>query len=110
MNIRKTIATVFSIAITLALTSCFGSKMASASGGEVTGTSGRAFTEPTPYGMTMVRRGHLHMGKVMWVVNKATGMKMFNTDFVKMVDRYMHRHHKVTVSELLECDNYSKFK
>ena len=52
----------------------------------------------------------LHMGKVMWVVNKATGMKMFNTDFVKMVDRYMHRHHKVTVSELLECDNYSKFK
>ena len=62
MNIRKTIATVFSIAITLALTSCFGSKMASASGGEVTGTSGRAFTEPTPYGMTMVRRGHLHMG------------------------------------------------
>ena len=44
------------------LTSCFGGKMMSASGGEVTGTSGRAFTEPTPYGMVMVKRGHLKMG------------------------------------------------
>ena len=34
----------------------------SASGGEVTGVSGKAFTEPTPYGMVMVKRGHLHMG------------------------------------------------
>ena len=46
----------------LSMTSCFGGKMMSASGGEVTGTSGRAFTEPTPYGMVMVKRGHLKMG------------------------------------------------
>ena len=46
----------------LFLTSCFGSKMTTSGGGEVTGTGGRAFTEPTPYGMTLVRRGHLKMG------------------------------------------------
>ena len=46
----------------LLLSSCFGSKMTSTSGGEVTGTGGRAFTEPTPYGMVLVKRGHLKMG------------------------------------------------
>ena len=36
---------------------------ASALGGEVTGVgNGRGFTEPTPYGMTMVNRGSLKMG------------------------------------------------
>jgi hypothetical protein len=44
------------------LTGCFGSKMASASGGEVTGTSGRVFSEPAPHGMTLIKRGHLKMG------------------------------------------------
>lgn len=35
----------------------------SMSGGEVTGIgNGRGFTEPTPYGMTMVNRGSLRMG------------------------------------------------
>lgn len=62
MNIGKIIEAMSTLALTIVMTSCFGSKMASASGGEVTGTSGRAFTEPTPYGMTMVKRGHLHMG------------------------------------------------
>ena len=46
----------------LLLSSCLGSKMASSSGGEVTGTGGRTFSEPTPYGMTLVKRGHLKMG------------------------------------------------
>ena len=36
--------------------------MATSGGGEVTGVSGRAFVEPTPYGMTLVKRGHLKMG------------------------------------------------
>ena len=49
-------------AFLLFLTSCFGSKLMSASGGEVTGTSGKAFSEPTPYGMVLVKRGHLKMG------------------------------------------------
>ena len=46
----------------LFLTSCFGGKLASSQGGEVTGTGGRAFTEPTPYGMTLIKRGQLKMG------------------------------------------------
>ena len=58
---------IFSLAITNAvflLSSCFGGKMTSSmSGGEVTGVgNGRGFTEPTPYGMTMVNRGSLRMG------------------------------------------------
>jgi formylglycine-generating enzyme required for sulfatase activity len=44
------------------LSGCFGSKLASSKGGEVTGVSGRAFSEPTPYGMTMIKRGHVKMG------------------------------------------------
>lgn len=46
----------------LLLTGCFGSKMMTANGGEVTGTGGKAFVEPTPYGMVLVKRGHLKMG------------------------------------------------
>ena len=64
MKIRNII---FTLAITNAvflLSSCFGGKMISSmSGGEVTGVgNGRGFTEPTPYGMTMVNRGSLRMG------------------------------------------------
>ena len=51
-----------SILLLFLLSSCFGSKLASSGGGEVTGTGGKAFTEPTPYGMTLVKRGHLKMG------------------------------------------------
>ena len=46
----------------LMLTSCFGSKVASGNGGELTGSGGRAFSEPAPYGMVLVKRGHLKMG------------------------------------------------
>ena len=64
MKIRNII---FALAITntvILLSSCFGGKMtSSALGGEVTGVgNGRGFTEPTPYGMTMVNRGSLKMG------------------------------------------------
>lgn len=46
------------------LSSCFGGKTASLSGrgGEVVGVRGKAFTEPTPYGMVRVDRGYLKMG------------------------------------------------
>jgi len=46
----------------LLLTSCFGGKSATATGGELTGVSGRSFAEPAPYGMVLVKRGHLRMG------------------------------------------------
>ncbi len=44
------------------LTACFGGKSAMSNGGELTGASGRAFSEPAPYGMVLIKRGHLHMG------------------------------------------------
>jgi len=46
------------------LTGCFGGATSTATGGEVTGAGGRPFTEPTPYGMTLIKRGHLKMGIV----------------------------------------------
>jgi formylglycine-generating enzyme required for sulfatase activity len=48
--------------IMFVLTSCFGGKETSSAGGELTGSSGHAFTEPAPYGMVLVKRGHLRMG------------------------------------------------
>ena len=53
---------MLSAVMVVVMTGCFGSKASLASGGEVTGTSGRAFTEPTPHGMTLIKRGHLKMG------------------------------------------------
>lgn len=60
--VKRLLAPCLAAFLLLSLTSCLGNKMASASGGEVTGTSGRAFTEPTPHGMTLIKRGHLKMG------------------------------------------------
>lgn len=50
----------------------------------------------------------LHMGKVMWVVNKAMGKAAFNTEYVKTVGRYMKKHPELTVADLLESDDYSQ--
>lgn len=44
-------------------TSCLSPKTSSmATGGEVTGTGGTAYNEPTPYGMTLVKKGSLKVG------------------------------------------------
>ena len=59
---KKGLMIALSALMVLLLASCLGSKHASASGGEVTGASGRAFSEPTPHGMTLIKRGHLKMG------------------------------------------------
>ena len=52
------------LVLSLIMVSCFGGKLTHASqGGEVTGRStGKGFNEPTPYGMTLINRGFLHMG------------------------------------------------
>jgi len=61
-NIGKTLFAAF--AASLLLTGCFGGRMTGVSrGGEVTGVGGgKSFNEPTPYGMTRIDRGYLHMG------------------------------------------------
>ena len=61
---NKSIITLGLVAFSVALTGCFGSKSAISGGrgGEVVGVGRRSFAEPTPYGMTKVERGSLHMG------------------------------------------------
>lgn len=59
---KRTIITALCAVATLSLAGCFGGKASMASGGEVTGTGGKVFSEPTPYGMVMIPRGHLKMG------------------------------------------------
>ena len=46
----------------LLMVSCFGGKETTANGGELTGASGKGFAEPAPYGMVLIKRGHLRMG------------------------------------------------
>jgi len=62
MRMKKIISTFCLLSLTMLFASCFGGKATSSSGGEVTGSGGRVMSEPTPYGMTLVKRGHLRMG------------------------------------------------
>ncbi len=52
----------------------------------------------------------LHMGKVMWVTNKALGSEIFDTDYIRMINRYMKKHPNVTIAQLLESDDYRQFQ
>jgi len=64
MQKRVTRTTVCSclFAFSLLLTGCFGGKSTTSAGGELTGSGGRGFSEPAPYGMVLIKRGHLRMG------------------------------------------------
>ena len=81
---KKTIISLFAISIVVVLTSCMGAKSSSSSGrgGELIGVGGRAFTEPTPYGMTRIERGFLKMGlqkqDTLW--GKQTPVKEISVD------------------------------
>ena len=59
---KRRLMIVLGTAMVLLLSSCFGGKTTTSSGGELTGSSGKAFSEPAPYGMVLVKRGHLRMG------------------------------------------------
>ena len=48
----------------------------------------------------------LHMGKVMWVVNRVLARQVFQSRYVNIVERYMHRHPKVSFKELLEMEDF----
>ncbi|MBQ8157599.1 MAG: SUMF1/EgtB/PvdO family nonheme iron enzyme [Prevotella sp.] len=61
-KVLKTFMSFCLFAFLMLLTGCFGSKSTTASGGELTGAGGRSFSEPAPYGMVLIKRGHLHMG------------------------------------------------
>lgn len=43
----------------------------------------------------------VHMGKILWTVNKITGRKHFTSRYVDIADQYMKRHKQLTLSQLL---------
>ena len=49
----------------------------------------------------------LHMGKVMWVVNKAIDMRLFKTPYVKTVERFLVNKHNIDYHSFLADDDYS---
>ncbi len=49
----------------------------------------------------------LHMGKIMWTVNKAVGKDVFSTKYVETINAYIKRNPKITVKQLLEDEDYS---
>ncbi len=49
----------------------------------------------------------LHMGKIMWTVNKVMGKKIFDTKYVNTIQSYIKRNPKTTVKQLLENEDYS---
>ena len=49
----------------------------------------------------------LHMGKVMWVVNKAIDTRIFNTPYVKTVERFLTDKHDIDYHSFLADDDYS---
>ena len=52
----------------------------------------------------------IHMGRILWVVNKAIGQKLFNNGYVQKVDKYMNQHRSMTVEQLLSSKDYSVFQ
>jgi len=43
----------------------------------------------------------VHMGKILWTVNKITGRKSFNSNYVDMADQFMKKNKRTTVAQLL---------
>ena len=86
----------------LALTSCFGGKSTTSSGGELTGSTGRSFSEPSPYGMVLIKRGHLLMGieKQASLWGKQTPVKDISVEGFWMDDT------EITNSEYRQFVNY----
>ena len=44
----------------------------------------------------------IHAAKIMWSVNKVVGRRVFDTEYVNKVDKYMKSHGDVTLDELLK--------
>ena len=99
--LRKEAGLLFCL-LAFLLTSCFGGKATTSSGGELTGSGGRSFSEPAPYGMVLVKRGHLHMGleKVDSLWGKQTPVRDISVDGFWMDDT------EITNSEYRQFVNY----
>lgn len=49
----------------------------------------------------------MHMGVIMWVTNKMLERKVFDSPFIKRVEKYMDNHKDVSVKQLLDMKDYS---
>lgn len=52
----------------------------------------------------------IHIGKILWVVNKALDEKIFHTEYTRMAEHYMKHNKNVTIGQLLRNNNYSDFQ
>lgn len=52
----------------------------------------------------------LHMGKIMWAVNKLMGKDIFKTKYVNTINAYIRRNPKVTLRQLLEDEDYGEIE
>jgi len=51
----------------------------------------------------------IHIGKIQWVVDKAMGESIFESQYIQMADSYMKRNKNATVDQLLRNNDYSDF-
>lgn len=49
----------------------------------------------------------LHMGKIMWTVNKALGKDVYDTKYVKTINAYVKHNPQVTVKQMLADEDYT---
>lgn len=59
---KKTLLTMAALAAVLLLDTSCSKSLSGGGGGEVTGVRGRAWNEPQPYGMVLVKRGSIQVG------------------------------------------------
>jgi len=51
----------------------------------------------------------VHMGRIQWVANHATGREVFRSIYVQKVDHFMKHNKNITVEQLLSNTSYSDF-
>lgn len=52
----------------------------------------------------------LHMGKIMWTVNKAMCQDIYKTKYVKTINTYIKHNPKITIKQLLKGEDYSSIE
>ena len=65
---------------------------------------------PIPFDKPMSQAERdIHMGRIQWVANRATGREVFRSIYVQKVDRFMKHNKNITVEQLLSNTSYSDF-
>ena len=52
----------------------------------------------------------MHIGKILWAVNKAVGEPMFDSEYINLVDKYMTQNKNATIDQMLRNNAYSDFR